>query len=323
VTDPSSARAPVTAVDILTAARRVATDVSRPPLVHAAWLSPLSGAEVHLKLESLQRTGSFKVRGAFNALRQLPTGTVVVTASAGNHGRAVACAAEALGLPATIFTPRNAPRIKLEAIAGHGAELQAVADDYDDAERRAKAFADATGAMLLLADHPAVIAGAGTIGFEIFADLPEVGAIVVPLGSGGLLAGIAIAARAAAGEVEIVGVEAAASTAYSASLAAGRIVEVTVQPTIAEGLAGNLAPDSIAFDFVKRLVDRVVTVDEAALAGAIRDIAAHEHVIVEGAGAAAVAALMSSAVDLRDRTVVAVVSGGNIDMARFMEAVRT
>jgi len=318
VNGTSSIRGPVAAVDIVAAARRVAADVSRTPLVHAPWL----GAGVHLKLECLQRTGSFKVRGAFNALRQLPTGTAVVTASAGNHGRAVACAAEALGLTATIFTPRAAPRVKLDAIARHGADLQAIAGDYDDAERRAKAFAAATGATLLLADHPAVIAGAGTIGFELLEDLPRIDAVIVPLGSGGLLAGVAIATRAAAADIEMVGVEAAASTAYSASLAAGRIVEVAVLPTLAEGLTGNLAPDSIAFDIVKALVDRVVLVDETAIAKAIRAIAANERVVAEGAGAAAVAALMSSAVDARDRTVAVIVSGGNIDMDRFVEAVR-
>lgn len=310
-------REPITAADILAAARRVAADVFRTPLVRAPWLS------AHLKLECLQRTGSYKARGAFNALRQLSPTTAIVTASAGNHGRAIACAAETLGFAATIFTPRGAPRAKLDAIVAHGACLQAVAEDYDDAERRARAFAAETGAAFVLASHSDVIAGAGTIALEIFESLPEVGTIVVPLGGGGLLAGIAIAARAIAADVEIVGVEAAASTAFTAALAAGRIVRVTVQPTLADGLAGNLDQDTITFDIVRRFVDRVVTVDERAIATAIRDIAANERVIAEGAGAAAVAALMSGTIDRRERTTVAIVSGGNIDMARFVTVVRS
>ena len=315
-------RATLAAVDVFRALSRISGDVLRTPFLHAPWTSAPTAAEVHLKLECLQRTGSFKVRGAFNALRQLPQGTHVVTASAGNHGRAIACAAEALGLSATIFTPRDAPRVKLQAIARHGADLQAIADDYDDAERRAKRVAASSATTLVLADDPAVIAGAGTIACEMFDQLPELDAIVVPLGSGGLLSGIAIVAHAVAPEVEIIGVEAAASTAYSASLAAGRIVGITVQPTIAEGLAGNLAQDSVAFDYVRRLVDRVVTVEESALCEAIRDIAAHERVITEGAGAAAVAALLYGDLDIRGRRVAAVVSGGNIDMDRLRDVIR-
>lgn len=306
---------------ILTARRRIAPHVRRTPLVASAWLSDVAGREVRLKLESLQVTNSFKLRGAVNAtaafiersgLDPSPP-AVIVTASAGNHGRAMAYAAERLGLRLVVFTPQSAPRAKLDYIARHGADLRP-APSYEDAERMAKAFAAEHDATYISPySHPDVIAGAATVAVEIIEDWPEVDTIIASVGGGGLIAGIAIAARAFARRpVEVVGVECAASPAFHEALAAGRIVEVDVHPTLADGLAGNMDPESITFDLVRRHVDRMVLAPEQAIAGAIRGLFEEEHVIAEGAGATAVAVLLDG-LPLAGRQVAVVVSGSNID----------
>ncbi len=311
----------MTADAILTARRRIAPHIRRTPLVASAWLSALSGADVRLKLESLQVTNSFKLRGAVNATaafiersgREAGSRTAIVTASAGNHGRAMAYAAERLGLRLVVFTPRSAPRAKLDSIARHGADLRP-APTYEDAERLAKAFAADTGATYISPySHPDVIAGAATVAVEILEDWPAVDTIVAAAGGGGLIAGIAIAARALAGKrVEVVGVECAASPAFHEALAAGRIVEVEVHPTLADGLAGNMDPESITFDLVRRDVDRMVLAPERAIADAIRGLFEEERVVAEGAGATAAAALIDG-LPLGGRHVAVVVSGSNID----------
>jgi len=306
---------------ILTARRRIAPHIRRTPLVASAWLSALSGADVRLKLESLQVTNSFKLRGAVNATaafiersgREAGCRRSIVTASAGNHGRAMAYAAERLGLRLVVFTPRSAPRAKLDYIARHGADLRP-APTYEDAERLAKAFAADTGATYISPySHPDVIAGAATVAVEILEDWPDVDTIVAAVGGGGLIAGIAVAARALAGtRVEVVGVECAASPAFHEALAAGRIVEVEVHPTLADGLAGNMDPESITFDLVRRDIDRMVLAPERAIADAIRGLFEEERVVAEGAGATAVAALLDG-LPLGGRHVAVVVSGSNID----------
>jgi threonine dehydratase len=279
---------------------------------------------VHLKLESLQVTHSFKIRGALNAIAALTAAAgpdvSVVTASAGNHGVALAYAAHVSRVPITIFTPANAPATKLRAIARHGAALHPVALDYDDAERRALAYAAEHGALYVSPyNHPDVIAGAGTVGLEVLDELPDADTILVPVGGGGLVSGIALAAKGARPGVRIVGVEAANNPVFARSLAAGTITHIDVLPTIADGLGGNLEPGSITFEIVRELVDDVVAVSEAELREAIRGLAAHEHLIAEGAGAPAVAALMSGRVDVAGRRAVAIVSGANIDVGLLAE----
>jgi threonine dehydratase len=294
--------------------------VLRTPLRRSS-LPGLRG-DLHLKLESIQLTHSFKIRGAFNAAlrhraRHPATPPPLVSASAGNHGRALAFAAERLGLRATIFTMRGAARTKIEAIRAHGADLR-LEPDYDAAEREARRFAGEGGGVYLSPyAHPDVIAGAGTIGYEILEDLPEADAIVVPIGGGGLVCGVAIAAKAVSPGIEIIAAEAAASPVFTTALAAGRITEVTVADTLADGLAGNLEPGSITFDLVRRLVDRVVLVAEDEIALAIRALAAHEHLIAEGAGAAGLAAVLAGQIPVEGRHVVVIVSGGNIDLERL------
>jgi threonine dehydratase len=322
-------------IDVLEARLRLAGRIRRTPLAHSRWLSDLTGGDIWLKLECLQLTGSFKVRGALNALLAAgdakadirhstldargETGApgpsqAVVTASAGNHGRAVAYAAGQLGWRAVVFTPEHAPRAKRDAIRQHGADLR-TCPDYDAAEREAKAYSGTHGAAFLSAySDPGVIAGAGTIGLEVLHEQPAIDAIVVPVGGGGLASGVGIAVRTMAPEVEVIGVEAAASTAFHTSLARGQVTEIVPGPTIADGLAGNLDPDTITFDLVRRSVSRIVLASEEGLARAIRDLAGRERLIAEGAGIAGVAALLSGGIELKGRRAAIVVSGSNIDL---------
>ena len=310
----------MTIADINEARRRIAPHIRRTPLVPSAWLSALAGADVRLKLESLQLTNSFKLRGAVNATAAFlerrrgapgPAGPIV-TASAGNHGRAMACAAERLGLKLVVFTPRSAPRAKLDYIARHGADLRS-SPTYEDAERMAKAFAADTGATFISPySHPDVIAGAATVAVEILEDWPDVEAILVPVGGGGLVSGIAIAARELAGSVNVVGVECEASPAFHEALKAGHVVEVEVHQTLADGLAGNMDPETMTFDLVRRCVDRMFLAPESAIADAIRGLFEEERVIAEGAGATAAAALLAG-LAVAGRKVAVVVSGANID----------
>jgi threonine dehydratase len=311
-------------IDVLRARRRIAPHVRRTPLVRSTWLSDASGGDVWLKLESLQVTNSFKSRGAFNAViarleRRDERPRQLVTASAGNHGRALAAAAETFGLPLVVFTPTDAPAAKLDAIRRHRADLRAEGRDYDEAERMAKAFARDSGAEFISPYNDRdVIDGAATIALELFEDAPQLDTLVVPIGGGGLISGVAAAAKSIDGHVEVVGVEVEASCAFQTSVRAGHLVEIVPGETLADGLGGNPDPETITFDIVRRFVDRIVTVSEAALAAAVVGLVEREHLIAEGAGAAASAAVASRRVDVAGRRVAAIVSGSNIDRARLI-----
>jgi threonine dehydratase len=239
-----------------------------------------------------------------------------VTASAGNHGRALALAAQTAGIQLTVYIAATAPRTKREAILACGAELVPCAD-YDEAERRAKDHA-ASGRAAYISpySHPDVIAGAGTVGLEILEDDPAIDAIVVPIGGGGLISGIGVAARAAGGVV-VVGVEVEASSPLTQALAAGHIVPIEVRPTLADSLAGNLDPDTVTFEIVRALVQRIVLVSEDDLRAAVRGLAYEERLIVEGAGAAATAAAVTRKLQGAGRRMAIVVSGANIDVETF------
>jgi threonine dehydratase len=316
----------VTLLDVFRARQRIAPYVLRTPLVRSAWLSDASRAEVSLKLESLQVSSSFKSRGAFNAvLARIERGERprLVTASAGNHGRALAAAAEAFTLPLTVFTPGDAPQVKLAAIRRHGADLRADARDYDDAERRAKAFAEESGAEFISPYNDSdVIAGAATVALEVLEDSPGTTAFVVPIGGGGLISGVAATAKAINSAIDVTGVEVEASCAFQTSLRAGRLVPIVPGPTLADGLGGNPDPQTITFGFIQRYVDRIVTVSERALASAIVGLAESEHVVAEGAGAAAPAAVESGNADVAGRRVVVIVSGGNIDRSKLASVIQ-
>lgn len=315
--------------DVRRARHRMAGDVWQTPVVRADWLSERAGCGAWLKLESLQPSRSFKIRGALNAVSEIeerarvgaaPSVPRVVTASAGNHGLALSIAAERRGIGCVVFTPAGAPAAKLGAIRRRGADLRATAVDYDDAERLALAYAAAEGLPYISPyNHPAIISGAGTVALEILEQHPAAEVLVVPVGGGGLLSGVLIAARAVAPTLRVIGVEAALNPAFRTSIAQGRIARILVQPTIADGLGGNLEPGSMTFDIVCDLVDDMVTVDEAAIGEAMRDLLAEEHLVVEGAGAVAVAALAAGVVAVRGRTAVALVTGANVDLPRLLD----
>jgi threonine dehydratase len=324
----------MTLVEVLRARRRIAPYVRRTPLVPSAWLSDLAHASVSLKLEQLQPSNSFKSRGAFNAviarLERPHPPTRIVTASAGNHGRALAAAAEIFKLPLVVFTPADAPHAKVTAIRRHGAELRAEGRDYDDAEQLALAFAARSGAEFISPYNDAdVIAGAATIAIEIAEDAAGTDTLIVPIGGGGLISGVAAAAKSIDPAIVVVGVEAEASCAFQTSVRAGRLVTIVPGPTLADGLGGNPDPETITFGFIQRFVDRIVTVSEADLAAAIKGLVDSEHLVAEGAGAAGVAAVVSHQahrgrlVDVSGRRVAVIVTGNNIDRARLAEVLGT
>lgn len=314
----------ITLADIQAAAGRIQGRVLRTPVRRSDWLSDISGADVHLKLEVVQPTSSYKIRGAFNAALRVRERAGagepprLVTASAGNHGRALAWAARALQLPLTVFIPADAPRAKVDAIRAAGAELRDCAD-YDEAERQAKAHARGGGGIFVSPyAHPDVIAGAGTIGLELFEDLRSIDTVVVPVGGGGLISGIGIAVKALSPATRLVGVEVAASCPFTKSLAAGHLVTIAVGRSIADGLTGNLDPDTITLDIVRDLADQIVVVDEPLLLRGLAGTVSHEHLLVEGAAAVGPAALIGGQIELNGNVVV-VLTGANIDGDRLAE----
>jgi threonine dehydratase len=286
----------------------------RTPLRRSPWLSAASCADVAIKLETVQTTFSYKVRGALNAVMRLGESAdrppTLVTASAGNHGRALAFAASIARLPLIVYVPAEAPQVKLDAIRAAGAELVACRD-YDEAEVRAKEHG-AQGTALYVSPyaHPDVIAGAGTVALEILEHDPRVDLIVCPVGGGGLLSGTAIGAGAA---VATWGVETEASCPFTRSLAAGRVVPIQVLPSLADGLVGNLDPETITFELVRRHAAGIVTVSEPEIAAAIPKLIAEERAIAEGAAATAVAAVLGDRLPLAGRRVAVILSGANID----------
>jgi threonine dehydratase len=313
-----------TVTDVYEARRRLGTRIPRTPLLPSSWLSSIADGNVFLKIESLNLTNSFKIRGALNAALRLSEGIdsdtpTVVAASAGNHGRSLALAAEELGIACVIFTPSTAPEAKQAAIRRHGAVLHSDCDDYDAAEKRAKEFAEAEGAVYVSPyNHRDVIAGAGTIGLEIVEAMPAFDVVVVPLGGGGLASGVGLAVKAAAPRATVVGVEVLASAPFTLSLEAGRITEITPRPSLADGLVGNLEAGSMTFPLVKQVVDYIVTIGEDDLARAMKGLATEERLIVEGAGAAAVAAIMAGKASAAGQNVIALVTGGNVDLPKWL-----
>ncbi|YCU40906.1 threonine ammonia-lyase [Mycobacteroides abscessus] len=281
-------------------------------------LSDRCGHEVRLKCENLQRTGSFKPRGAYNRISQLPGEqrvNGVVAASAGNHAQGVAWAATTLGIPSTVFMPVGAALPKIVATRAYGATVHLTGSTIDDALLAATEFAAETGAVLIHPfDHRDVVAGQATVGLEILEQLPEVGTIVVPAGGGGLVAGVAAVVKAARPAVRIVAVQAAGAAVWPVSLKAGHPVALESMDTMADGIAVG-KPGAVPFEHVAALVDDVVTVSEEALSRGLLLCLERAKLVVEPAGAAAVAALLTLSAEELGLTgpVCAVLSGGNID----------
>ncbi|MET0297615.1 MAG: threonine ammonia-lyase [Microbacterium sp.] len=317
-TSQTSSRIPTLAA-FEDAAASLAGVISRTPLDASQHLTELLGVPVHLKLENLQRTGSFKIRGATYRLSRLTAeerARGVVAASAGNHAQGVALAAQELGIAATIFMPLGVPVPKLLATRGYGADVILEGATVETPLRLAAEFAERTGAVFIHPfDHADVIAGQGTLGLELYDELPDLQTVVLGIGGGGLIAGVAAAlkARAAADgrSIRIIGVQAENSAAYPSSLAAGEPLEVATRPTIADGIA-VARPGDLPFEIIRELVDEVVTVTEDDIARALLVLLERAKQVVEPAGAVGVAAILAGKVKPEGPTI-SVLSGGNID----------
>jgi threonine dehydratase len=302
--------------DDIVAARELLSDVISPtPVLYSRVLSELAGGPVYLKCENLQRTGSFKVRGAYTRIARLSDAERargVVAASAGNHAQGVAFAAGLLGASATVVMPERAPLPKVAATVGYGASVILHGASVEDALAEALRFAARTGAVFIHPfDHEDIVAGQGTLGFEIIEQCPQVRTILIPVGGGGLAAGVTIAVHSLDPEVKIVGVQAAAVPGMVASMAEGHPVRCVGEPTMADGIAVQ-RPGDIPFSILAWAADRIVTVSEAALARGLLLCLERAKQVVEPAGAAGVAALLAEP-GAFEPPVVVVLSGGNID----------
>jgi threonine dehydratase len=296
----------------------------RTPMEESRWLSSLTGGPVWLKCENLQRTGSFKVRGAYVRMSRLTEeekALGVVAASAGNHAQGVALAAQMLGIKATVFMPEGAPIPKEKATRGYGAEVVFHGRYLEDALAEARAYGEKTGAILIHPfDHPDIVAGQCTCGLEILEQAPDLETVVVPTGGGGLLAGVALAVKAHRPDVRVVGVQAAGAAAYPGSLTAGHPVALESMKTMADGIAVGL-PGDVTFAAVRDHVDEIVTVSEESLSRALLALVERAKLVVEPAGAAAVAAILDDPSAYAASTV-AILSGGNIDPLLLGKVIR-
>ena len=305
-----------------------ASERLRPILHHtemdlSATFSEMAGGQIYLKYENRQKTGSFKIRGASNkiaAMVEAGRRCSVVASSAGNHAQGVAYAANRFGIPATIVMPKAAPIAKVQATEGYGAKVVLEGSCYDDAYACAKRICAEEGAEFLHPyNDPEVIAGQGTLGLEILADLPYVDAVVVPAGGGGLLAGVATAVKAINPRVAVYGVQAAGADAIARSFCAGELVCTESASTIADGIAVK-APGDLTVEIINRLADDVVTVSEKQIANAILLLMERCKQIVEPAGATPLAAVLGKKLDVQGKRVVCLMSGGNIDVS-FIQSI--
>lgn len=310
-----------TLADVLAAGARIAGRVHRTPLLSAASLGRRAGVSVFLKCESLQKTGSFKARGALNKLLSLgepERAKGIVTVSAGNHAQAVAWAAALVDAPCVVVMPGDAPRAKIDAVRGYGAEI-VFHDNRDTLFVKLAEVRDARGLTFVHPfDDPVVLAGAGTAGLEIVEDLPDVDLVIVPVGGGGLLGGVATAVKALRPDARIVAVELAAGPGMAPALAAGKPVPV---PRPTGTLADGMTPPfvgALPLEIVRAHGVELATVTEAEIMGAMRELALRAKLVAEGSGAAATAALLSGRIAMRQGSRVAIlVSGGNVDSERL------
>ncbi|CAA7599537.1 threonine ammonia-lyase [Acididesulfobacillus acetoxydans] len=291
--------------------------ISRTGLSYSNILSEMSGNEVYLKMENLQRTGSFKVRGAYNKVANLSEQDKengVIASSAGNHAQGVALAATTFGIKSTIVMPKHAPLSKVIATQGYGAKVVLHGDVYDDAYAEARRIQKEENATFVHPfDDPLVIAGQGTIALELLEDLPDVEAVVVPIGGGGLISGIAVALKEMKPSIKVIGVQTKNMPSMAQAMAQKQVVTVDGIPTIADGIAVK-TPGALTFELCQHYVDEIVTVDEEEIARAILLLLERVKTVAEGAGAVSIAAVLSSFPAYKHRKIAALISGGNIDV---------
>lgn len=306
----------ISPADVKEARDKLRGVVERTPLTRSSALSEASGAEVYLKWENLQLTGSFKLRGAYNLISSLSAGergNGLVTASAGNHGAAVAYVAQKLGLKATIVVPETATPFKVRRCRLYGADVRVVGTTYDESFEVAKDLADREGMVLIPAtEHPLVMAGQGTIAMEILEERPETDALVVPVGGGGLIVGMAVWAKSVRPSLRVIGAQSSATRTMYESLRAGRVEEVPHEPTLADGIAGGITSANLTL--VREYVEEIVLAEEAGIAEAMGLIRRTEGQLIEGAAAVGVAAIIQRTLALGAREeAVVLISGGNVD----------
>lgn len=311
--------------DVVAASVRLKGHTHRTPVLTSRYLNGLSGAELFFKAENFQRVGAFKFRGALNAILALPEDVRrrgVVAYSSGNHAQGVACAAQQAGISAVIVMPEDAPAMKLAATRGYGAEVVLYDRYTQDRQAIGGALAAERGATLLPPfDHPDIIAGQGTAALELFEETGPLDALFVPVGGGGLASGCALVAQAVSPGCTVMGVEPAAGDDARQSLAAGHIVQIAVPKTLADG-AQTTALSPLTFGILRRLLREIVTVDDATLVATMRTVAERMKIVVEPTGCLGVAAALAAAPAWKGKRVGVIISGGNVDMARFSRLIQ-
>lgn len=318
--------ADVTLQDIYRARRRIAPLASKTPLLESPAISSTVGASVFLKPELLQQTGSFKIRGAANKILSLSPAERelgVITASTGNHGRAVAYVANRLGVQATVCLSEAVPENKVAALRNLGAHVVIHGHSQDDAFRRAQELRQKQGLVFVPPfDDGLIIAGQGTIGLELVEDLPDVETVLVPVSGGGLISGIAKALKSASPEIKIIGVSMERSPVMYHSLMAGKPLEMEEEETLADSLRGGIGLDNCyTFSMLQKYVDEIVLVSEEQIAAAMSLVFYEHHFVLEGAGAVGIAALLSEKVRISRKKIVVVLSGGNVDLPAFLQII--
>ena len=307
--------------EIQDARRLIRDEVNKTPLVRSQYLSALSGSDAYLKLENMQVTNAFKIRGALNRMMNLTIDEKargVVAASSGNHAQAIAIGAEKLNLTATVVVPETTPRIKIEKIRKHKVELILHGEKYDYAEQHAHKLAKETGATFISSyNDPLVVAGQGTVGLEILEELPTVDSIIVPVSGGSVLSGVAVAAKSIKPDIEILGVQPETVAAMYYCLRAGKIINVEMKQTIADGLDGNIEQGCITFELIQRYVNEILLFNEDTIRKMIRLLWEKERQVVEASGAISIAPIVETPKRFTGKQTVAVVTGGNIDDAVF------
>jgi threonine dehydratase len=312
--------------DVKDAAKRIDNHVTLTPLRLSHYLSEIAGREVRLKMETMQDTGAFKLRGATNALLSLPEGLRargVVTMSSGNHGRGLAFASKNLGIPCTVYMSELVPSVKIDAIRALGADVVIAGPSQEIADVAVLEHVERDGVTYVHAfDQPDIIAGQGTLGLEILEDMPDTASVLIPLSGGGLFAGVAMAMKSLNPNIHTVGITMENGPAMIDSLKAGHPVPVNEVKSLADALGGTIGlQNELSFDMTKRYIDETALVSEDEIADAMRTLFLKDQVVAEGGGAVGVAALLSGRLDLPDGPVAIIISGCNIEMTKFMEIV--
>lgn len=312
--------------DIYSARKRIEKYVRKTPLEYSHFLSDLSGGEVWLKLENQQYTGSFKARGAMNKLIQLSQEEKtrgIVTASSGNHAQGLGFAGNILSVDSTIVVPANTPKVKRDAIELYGVELIVHGDEYMEAERFSRDLEARLGKTHISAYNDLdIIMGQGTVGLEIAEEMPDIDKVLVPVGGGGLISGVGCALKAMDATTEVFGAQSVASPVMYESLRQGRIVDMELEDSYAEGLHGGIEENSVTFELCRRYVDEIILVEEETILGAISSALVEQHQVIEGAAAVGVAAILEDPERYHDEKVCIVISGGNVELDLLKKSMR-